>query len=272
MPLFMDRHEIRGSTAEDVAQAHKSDLEVQSRFFCKALTYWYDEARGTAFCLVEAPSATAVREMHQEAHGLIPNHIMEVDASTVAQFLGRISDPEAAEGLPIQDSAFRAILFVDMVSSTDITKALGDSKALGFVRRYRDIVRRALMDHGGREVDRAGDGFLTSFASAHAAVKCAITIQRELSMDNTRRADGVALQARIGIGAGEPVRDGDALFGSTVNLTSRICDCSEPGQIIAARIVRELCMGKDATFKSIGSRMLKGFNDPTDLELVEWQE
>jgi class 3 adenylate cyclase len=272
MPLFMDRHDIGGSTAEDVAQAHKSDLEVQSRYFCKALTYWYDESRGTAFCLIEAPSATAVREMHQEAHGLIPNHIMEVNASTVAQFLGRIADPETVEGLPIQDSAFRAILFVDMVSSTDITKTLGDTKALGLVRRYRDIVRKALMDHGGREVDRAGDGFLTSFTSAYAAVKCAITIQRKLSIDNTRRADGVALQARIGIGAGEPVRDGDALFGSTVNLTSRICDCSEPGQIIAARIVRELCMGKDATFKSMGSKMLKGFNEPANLELVEWQE
>ena len=272
MPLFMDRHDIRGSTAEDVAQAHQSDLEVQTRHFCKALTYWYDESSGTAFCLVEAPSAAAVREMHQEAHGLIPSQIMEVDASTVAQFLGRITDPEATNGQPTQDSAFRAILFVDMVSSTDITKNLGDAKALGLVRRYRDIVRRALMDHGGREVDRAGDGFLTSFTSAHTAVKCAIAIQRELSVDNTRRADGVAVQARIGIGAGEPVRDGDALFGSTVNLTSRICDFGEPGQIITARIVRELCMGKDTTFKSIGSRRLKGFDDPTDLELVEWQE
>ena len=68
----------------------------------------------------------------------------------MAQFLGRIADPEAVEGLPIQDSAFRAILFVDMVSSTDITKTLGDTKALGLVQRYRDIVRTALMDHGGR--------------------------------------------------------------------------------------------------------------------------
>lgn len=116
---------------------------------------------------------------------------MEVDASTVAHFLGRIADPEADEG-PIQDSAFRAILFVDMVSSTDITNILGDTKALSLVKRYRDVVRKALMDHGGREVDRAGDGFLTSFASAYAAVKCAITIQRELSMDNTRRASAPA--------------------------------------------------------------------------------
>ena len=65
---------------------------------------------------------------------------------------------------------FRAVMFVDMVSSTDITKAFGDSTALGIVRGYRDIVRKALLDHGGREVDCAGDGFLTSFQSVYAAV------------------------------------------------------------------------------------------------------
>jgi class 3 adenylate cyclase len=271
MPLFMDRHDIRGATVEDVAQAHQRDLEVQARHFCKALTYWFDEPRGTAFCLVESPSATAVREMHEEAHGLIPNQIMEVDASVVAQFLGRITDPELAKEQPIQDSAFRAILFVDMVSSTDITKTLGDARALSLVHRYRDIVRSALVAHGGREIDRAGDGFLTSFSSAYAAVKCAIEIQRKLSMDHVGRDAGVQIQARIGIGAGEPVLDGDALFGSTVNLTSRICDCCEPGQIIAARVIRELCLGKDAIFQALGSRMLKGFEDPADLDLVVWQ-
>ena len=272
MPLFMDRHDIRTATAEELAQAHQKDLEVQSHHSCKAITYWYDESRGTAFCLVEAPSAAAVREMHAEAHGLIPNQVIEVDPSSVAQFLGRLTDPEATEGEPIQDSAFRAILFIDMVGSTDITKALGDSAALGLVRKYRDIVRGALVDHSGREVDRAGDGFLTSFESAYAAVRCAIAMQRELSSDNVDRADGVPLRARMGIGAGEPVRDGDALFGSTVNLTSRICDYAEPDQIIAARVVRELCLGKEVTFKSLGSMMLKGFDDSTDLELVEWRE
>ena len=171
-----------------------------------------------------------------------------------------------------RDSAFRAILFVDMVGSTHITKALGDSAALGLVRKYRDVVRRAVVDHGGKEVDRAGDGFLTSFESAYAAVTCAIAIQRELFADDVQRADGVPLNARMGIGAGEPVLDGDALFGSTVNLTSRICDCAEPGQIIAARVVRELCLGKDVAFKSLGSMMLKGFDGSTDLELVEWRE
>ena len=271
MPLYMDRHDIRDATLEDVTNAHASDLEIQARHFCKVLTYWYDESRGVAFCLVDAPSETSVRNMHKEAHGLIPHQIIEVDTSTVTQFLGRATNPEGTDEQQVPDSAFRAIMFIDMVSSTNITKTLGDSTALSLVRRYRDIVRRALAENGGREVDRAGDGFLTSFVSAYSAVKSAMAIQRELARDNMRRDDGILLQARIGIGAGEPVQDGDALFGSTVNHTSRICDCGEPGQIVAARVIRDLCMGKDVNFKSLGPKKLKGFDDPTDLELVEWQ-
>ena len=153
MPLYMDRHEIAGATAEELAEAHQKDIAVQARHACRAITYWSDVSRGTAFCLIEAPSAAAVREMHSEAHGLLPSQIIEVDPSTVAQFLGRLSDPETADGEPIYDSAFRAIVFVDMVGSTDITKALGDSAALGLVRRYRDVVRegaRGSRWEGGR--------------------------------------------------------------------------------------------------------------------------
>jgi len=272
MPLFMDRHDIRRATADEVAQAHHSDLKIQSRHNCRALTYWYDESREAAFCLIEAPSPAAVNNMHREAHGLIPNQIIEVNGAAVAQFLGRITDPKEGRAEPIRESAFRAIMFIDMVSSTDITRTLGDDKALTLVHLYRTIVRKMLMEHGGREVDRAGDGFLTSFESAYSAVKCAISIQRSLLTENKSRTDDAAVQARIGVGAGEPIVDGDALFGTTINLTSRICDCGEPGQIIASRVVRELCVGKPINFMPLGKRVLKGFDDATDLELVVWQE
>lgn len=271
MPWFMDRHEVQGAVAEAVAEAHQKDIAIQHKHCCKAVTYWFDEMRGAGFCLIEAPSAAAVRELHREAHGLVPNQIIEVDASIVAQFLGRMADPEQASDQPIRESAFRAIMFVDMFGSTDITKALGDTAALTFIRRYREIVRNALVAHGGREVDRAGDGFLTSFDLAYAAVSCATGIQRELSLEDARRGAGPSLKARIGIGAGEPVLDGDALFGSTINLTSRICSHAAPGEILAARVVRELCMGKPAKFSSIGLVELKGFDEPTALERVEWQ-
>src|SRR4051812_3787055 len=55
MPIYMDRHELTGTTAEEGAQAHLKDLAIQDRYGVKFLTYWCDEARGTIFCLVQSP-------------------------------------------------------------------------------------------------------------------------------------------------------------------------------------------------------------------------
>jgi len=122
--------------------------------------------------------------------------------------------------------------------------SLGDAKAQAVLAKHHEIIRQALLAHEGREVDRAGDGFLTSFASVSQAVACAVTIQRAFHTHNSRGAVSIDIQVRIGLGAGEPIADGDALFGSAVNLTARICASADPGQILAARVVRELCSGK----------------------------
>jgi class 3 adenylate cyclase len=266
----MDRHDIRDATAEAVAAAHQQDLGVQAHHACKALTYWFDEQRGTAFCLIEAPTEAAVRAMHREAHGLIPNMISEVQPSTVASFLGRVTDPGGAATNPIREAGFRALMFTDMANSTQITNSLGDAKAQTVLAKHHEIVRQALLAHEGREVDRAGDGFLTCFASVSQAVTCAVTIQRAFHSYNSSGALPIEIQVRIGLGAGEPLADGDALFGSTVNLTARICASADPGQILAARVVRELCSGKAFTFRRYGEVNLKGFPDPVELHEVDW--
>ena len=272
MPIFMDRHDVRDATAEAVAIAHQEDLKVQANHACKSLTYWYDEQRGTAFCLIEAPTAAAVRALHRDAHGLIPNVIIEVNPSTVSSFLGRVTDPEGAGGEPIREAGFRAIMFTDMANSTHITHALGDAKAQSVLVKHHEIVRQALLANEGREVDRAGDGFLTCFASVSQAVACAVSVQRGFETYNRSGAGPVKIQVRIGLGAGEPLTDGDTLFGSTVNQTARICACAEPGQTLAARVIPELCAGKSFIFRSYGEVNLKGFPDPVELYEVDWAE
>jgi len=270
MPFFLDRHDIRDATAEAIAAAHQQDLSVQDRHTCKALTYWFDEQRGTAFCLIEAPTEAAVRAMHRDSHGLIPTLISEVNPATVTSFLGRVADPEGAVGAPIREAGFRALMYIDLVDSTRMTTELGDARAQAVMVRYHEAVRQALLTHEGREVDRAGDGFLTSFASASQAVACAVAVQRSLETLNTAGALPVLLRARIGLGAGEPLTDGTALFGATVNLTARICAAAAPGQILAARVVRELCAGKSLAFRPHGEIELKGFPEPVELHAVEW--
>ena len=40
MALYMDRHDLPGATAADIATAHLRDLEVQERFGVRFVTYW----------------------------------------------------------------------------------------------------------------------------------------------------------------------------------------------------------------------------------------
>ena len=79
MALYMDIHQhIDGLTEEAVEGAHQKDLEVQQKYGVKYLKYWFDEASGKVFCLVEAPNKAAAEAVHREAHGLVADELIEV--------------------------------------------------------------------------------------------------------------------------------------------------------------------------------------------------
>jgi Protein of unknown function (DUF4242) len=79
MPLYLDEHEhIPGLTGAAVADAHARDMEVGPKHGVSYLRYWYDEATGKVFCLVDAPTAEAAEQVHREAHGLLADRILEV--------------------------------------------------------------------------------------------------------------------------------------------------------------------------------------------------
>jgi hypothetical protein len=79
MPLFMDVHNhIEGLTADAVAHAHEADLKTQEKYDVKYLRYWFDEATGKVFCLIEAPNKEAAIAVHREAHGLLADNLIGV--------------------------------------------------------------------------------------------------------------------------------------------------------------------------------------------------
>jgi len=63
---------------DDVAKAHLADLQAQGAYDVRYLRYWVDEANGQVFCLVEAPTAQAAADVHRQAHGLVADHIYQV--------------------------------------------------------------------------------------------------------------------------------------------------------------------------------------------------
>ncbi len=79
MPLYLDVHTIAGGvSADDVARAHKADLQAQGGYDVRYLRYWVSEQPGKVFCLVEAPSAAAAEAVHREAHGLVADEVFQV--------------------------------------------------------------------------------------------------------------------------------------------------------------------------------------------------
>jgi class 3 adenylate cyclase len=273
MPVYMDRHYIEGATRHAVADAHQKDLALQDRYNVKFLTYWFDEMRCTAFCLIEAPDRETIERAHNEAHGSVPNEVLEVDPSVVDAFLGRIKDPprvDKSAALPI-DSGFRAIMFTDLKDSTLMTTLYGDAKALHLLHVHNAFTRNALQTHRGREVKHTGDGIMASFEAAPDAVQCAIAIQKAFAAYNREHGE-TPLFVRIGLSAGEPIEDHGDLFGKTVQLAARLCAQSEPEQILLDQVVFEQCSDTQLPFADLGDITPKGFDHPIRVHEVRWNQ
>jgi class 3 adenylate cyclase len=96
------------------------------------------------------------------------------------------------------------------------------------------------------------------------ALNCALAIQAGFSA-NTGEDGKTKYRVRVGMAAGEPVDRNDDLFGSTVNLASRICNASDPGDVLVSDLVHELGSTRGFSFASGERRALKGFADPVSV-------
>src|SRR5436309_15548236 len=72
-------------------------------------------------------------------------------------------------------------LFTDVEGSTNLLHALGAERYVETLADHHTILRGALADHGGIEVDTQGDAFFCVFASAGDAVASAAEAQERLA-------------------------------------------------------------------------------------------
>jgi DNA-binding CsgD family transcriptional regulator len=246
MTLYLDRHDLVGTawehaTPADLLNAHQCDLKEQEQFGVNYLTFWWHEGARTAFCLVEAPNREAAVRVHLQAHGPDgrPSDIIEVDWQTMEGFLGRIRIPPHDEIR--QDIAFRTIL---------CSRLEGPSGLPGgnTTDDHASIVQHALDERGGLAVTQNGDNLIACFASAAGALECALSIQQAFAPIASFYQHR-PVRVRVGISAGEPVMAAVGIFGQTVDEASSLCAAAQPGEILVAGAVRDLCAGKGFAFK-----------------------
>jgi class 3 adenylate cyclase len=273
----MDIHNLPdGMTVGDVAKAHGKDMETQRKYGVEYTKYWVNESGRKLFCLVNAPNAEAAECVHREAHGMVAEKIIKIQLELAEGFLGGLEINAAGAvilpggGADARDPGIRTVLFTDVVNSTILTQSLGDEAALALLGIHDTIVRDALSAIGGREIKHTGDGIMACFISAAGAVRCAIQIQRELDK-HAQATPERALKVRVGAAAGEPVEQHNDLFGSTVQLASRLCSHAQPEQILVSNAIAELCLGKGLLFEDLGEVTLKGFGYPVRAHAAAWK-
>ena len=150
-----------------------------------------------------------------------------------------------------------AILFTD-VSDFTRTMDTDENLAMDQVLRHKEIVSRLIQNYNGHLIKDMGDGLFVKFASAVESVQCAINIQQLINVEN--------FSIRIGIHLGEIIIKNNDVFGSGVNIASRIHTASHPGSIcISKEIWRQVKNQDDIHSKSLGKKAFKGVEEKIEV-------
>lgn len=163
------------------------------------------------------------------------------------------------------------ILFTDLVASTALRSTLGEEAADRLRYQHDTLVTDGIRALEGTVIKSLGDGFMAVFSSASDALHAAVAIQQAFERRNLNRRDDPEMLVRVGIAAGDIVREEGDCHGLPVVQAARLCDRCEAAEILATSIVTLLAgsrFGEETT--QLGAVELKGINTPVDCVRVEW--
>lgn len=229
MPLFMDLHKASDydvkPTVEEIKENHIADLRVQGKYGVRFIQYWINEEAGLVFCLMEAPDKDSCAAVHQEAHGNMPCHIIELQGGDYAAFMGnegKVNEfdiAETAEGR--LDNGYRVLLAADIISAKN-------------PEQVYNSISQVIKKSAGRTVNRTAGREMIVFSSAMPAIECALQM-----IDTIEGTADHGNEIRIGISAGEPVTEQGSFFGDAIQLANRLCDIAQDKQVVVSTLVKQ---------------------------------
>jgi class 3 adenylate cyclase/tetratricopeptide (TPR) repeat protein len=161
------------------------------------------------------------------------------------------------------------VLFVDLVSSTELVADADPEVVRRRVSRYFDAVSHCIATHGGTVEKFAGDAVMAAFGvplahedDAERAVRAGVA--------TLERVQELGLEARVGIEAGEVVADdSDSTFatGEAVNLASRLQASADPNQILVGPAAARLLRGR-VELEPVEPLELRGWREPVAAQRV----
>ena len=154
-------------------------------------------------------------------------------ASASNRMLARSSDPTTT-------TSTVAVGFVDIVGYTGQSRTLSDTELVDWMEHFEDTMTRVVVEHQGRIIKTIGDEVLFVTDDPVAAAEVTLTVTERGS-----DADDPFPSVRAGVAYGEVVSRLGDVFGSTVNVASRLTSVARPGTVLVDRGAYEALSAAD---------------------------
>jgi len=160
-----------------------------------------------------------------------------------------------------------SVMFTDIVDSTALASATGDASWSRIVTGHVAAITACVVDAEGTLVKSLGDGTLSTFSSASAAMMAAKSIMAHMAADTSEPH----LRLRIGIHTGDVVEAQGDFLGTVVNKAARVAAAAAPDEIRVTDATRAMIGGHaDFTFSDANSVPLKGLEGEHMIFRLDW--
>src|SRR5262245_29864903 len=266
-------HEEQEAAGNPFAEEYMEQETIQIRSSCtpdvaaRLSEIWYETDVRGLLGSIQTPTLLLVHEQRERSIGeaefiasAMPDariHLMPGLAWSAEEVPLWVEEIREFVGAPrpvrAPTSMLSTVMFTDIVGSTERQASLGDQAWSELVSRHHAIVRQELAEHGGDEIDTAGDGFYATFGGPARAVHCALQI--------SERVRDLGLEVRIGVHTGECEVVDSKLGGIAVATGARISAQASPSEVLVSQTVKDLVAGSGLSFEDAGEYELKGIPD-----------
>ena len=163
-----------------------------------------------------------------------------------------------------------AILFADVVGSTQLYDKFGDTKASETVAICLDVMKDATHQFNGTVIKTIGDEVMSTFKSVDEAMNAAVMMQGKISADS-KQDDHIPVSIRIGCHYGPVVQEQNDIFGAAVHTANRMTSQAKSRQIVlSGTTVDKMSLDLRKQTRQIDVATVRGRMDEVALYELLW--
>ncbi len=247
--VLVRSHECVAAIGVGLSGSELASAERSARELVKLAPYRETGYRFLMEVLAAQGNVAEALRVYEELRGLLREELGVAPGQDTQTLHKRLLQGDSGRRAVVTRE-LQTVLFTDIVDSTAQLSSLGDRAWHQLLGRHHLIVRQALERFGGREIDTAGDGFLSTFDSPARALACACNI--------VDRVGELGLEIRAGIHTGECEMLDGRVSGIAVHVGARIAALAGAREVLVSSTVKDLVSGSGTEFKDLGSSNLRG--------------